>query len=108
METTFILLDEKMQSWGIFSNRTTLYNMYYNLKKLDDSKTFCIHEYITNSNCIKNIIEDEDIEEFLGGIKKQPNNKEKLEVIPKEIKREIEKIKEKLCISTACKFLADF
>ena len=98
MESTFLLLDESMKSWGIYTNKAILYNMYYNLKKLDSEKQFCLHEYYTNSNCIKNTIEDDDIEEFLQGAKQLHSKKEKLEAIPKEIKREIEKVKEKLSI----------
>lgn len=96
MDNIYVLVDQNNNTWGIFLNKTILYNMFYNLKKMNKNNTFSIHEYISNSNIIKNIINEEDFDDFVSI--QIYEKKEKGEHIPKEIKREVDKIKEKLSI----------
>ncbi len=99
MDTVYVLLDEKEKSWGIYSNKHSLYNMCYNLKLMNTNMKYKLHEYSINSNIIKNIIQEEDISSHLGFTQRTSSNvSNQTAIIPKEIRREVEKIKEKLSI----------
>lgn len=91
MDNVYLLKDENNEIWGVYSNKAILYNVFYNLKKMNKFAHFAISVYTLNSNIITETILEEDFFKFFGIEKKHVQDN-------RDINRELEKAKEKLNI----------
>ena len=91
MDNVYLLKDENNEIWGVYSNKAILYNVFYNLKKMNKFALFSINVFTINSNIITQTFLEEDFNTFFGIEKKHVQDN-------RDINRELEKAKEKLNI----------
>jgi len=96
---TYILLDNTQKIWGIFSELIPLVNAYLNILELDNTKQLEIKEYMNNTNIVcKTFDKKEDICKLIGLKCSVEETLEETSTFPKDMKREIEKVREKYTI----------
>lgn len=78
---------------GIFKDTILLYSTYKTIKELLPSELLKVQQVIINTNIVKKVYTEPELDELIG-----LESNAVSEVFPKEIKREVDKIKQKLCI----------